>query len=144
MEPEGSLPCSQNPAIVSDLEPDEFSPHLILFHIHFNIILPSTSRLSKWSLPFRFFNQNIIRSFHLCHSCYMPRPYHRPLFYYPNNTSWSLQVMKRLFMQYSLASRHFFPVRFKYSPQYPVLRHPQSMSFPQCERSSFTIIQNNG
>jgi hypothetical protein len=38
--------------------------------------------------------------------------------------------MKLLIMQSSPASRHFLPLRFKYSPQHPVLRHPQSLAFP--------------
>jgi hypothetical protein len=29
-------------------------------------------------------------------------------------------------------SRYFIPVRTKYSPQHPVLEHPQSKLFPQC------------
>jgi hypothetical protein len=32
-------------------------------------------------------------------------------------------------MQYSPSSYHFIPLPFKYSPQHPVLRYPQSMSF---------------
>jgi hypothetical protein len=44
-------------------------------------------------------------------------------------------------MQSSPASRHFLPLRSKYSPQHPVLKNPQSMRFPQCERSSFKPVQ---
>jgi hypothetical protein len=40
---------------------------------------------------------------------------------HPNNIWWSVQVMKLLIMQSSPASRHFLPVRSKYSPQLPVL-----------------------
>jgi hypothetical protein len=32
-------------------------------------------------------------------------------------------------MQSSPASRHFLPLGSKYSPQHPILKHPQSMSF---------------
>ena len=35
------------------------------------------------------------------------------------------------------------PLRPKYS-QHPVLKHPQPTILPQCERPSFTPIQNNG
>jgi hypothetical protein len=47
MEPEGSLPCSQDPATGVKPEPDESSPHLptLFSKIHSNIILPSTSSL---------------------------------------------------------------------------------------------------
>jgi len=37
--------------------------------------------------------------------------------------------MKPLIMQSSPVSRHFLPFRSKYSPQHPVLKHPQSMFF---------------
>jgi hypothetical protein len=30
-------------------------------------------------------------------------------------------------------SYHFIPLRSKYFPQYPVLRHPQSVLFPDCD-----------
>jgi hypothetical protein len=33
-------------------------------------------------------------------------------------------------MQFPPISHHFFPLRFKYSPQHPVLKHPQSMFLP--------------
>jgi hypothetical protein len=39
---------------------------------HYNI-LPSTSRSSEWSLPFRFSNWNIVCISHLFHACYMSR-----------------------------------------------------------------------
>jgi hypothetical protein len=34
-------------------------------------------------------------------------------------------------------------LRHKYSSQHPTLEHPQSTFLPQCERPSFTPIQNN-
>jgi hypothetical protein len=40
------------------------------------------------------------------------------------------QVMKLLIMQFSPISRHFISLRSKYSPQHPVLKHPQSMFHP--------------
>jgi hypothetical protein len=51
--------------------------------------------------------------------------------------------MKLLIMQFSLTSYNFILLRSKYSPQLPVLKHPQSMFVPQCERRSFTPIQNH-
>jgi hypothetical protein len=38
-----------------------------------------------------------------------------------------VQVMKLLIMQFTPISRHFISLQSKYSPQYPVLKHPQSM-----------------
>jgi hypothetical protein len=48
VEPEGSYPCSQDPTTDLYPEPDEFSqlPPSHSSQIHFNIILPSTARLS--------------------------------------------------------------------------------------------------
>jgi hypothetical protein len=44
-----------------------------------------------------------------------------------------VQVMKLLIMQFSPISCHFISLRTKYSPQHPVLKHPQSMFLPECE-----------
>ena len=35
-------------------------------------------------------------------------------------------------------------LRPKYSPQHPILKHPQPTFLPQCQRPSFTPIQDNG
>jgi hypothetical protein len=35
--------------------------------------------------------------------------------------------MKLLIMQFSVTSRHFISLRIKFSPQHPVLKHPQSV-----------------
>jgi len=51
--------------------------------------------------------------------------------------------MKLFIMQSYPASRRFLPLTSKYSPQHPVLRHPQFMFFSLCERPSFTPVQNN-
>ena len=42
-----------------------------------------------------------------------------------------------------LQSRYLVPLRPKYSPQRPILKHPQPTSLPQYQRPSFTPIQNN-
>jgi hypothetical protein len=54
----------------------------------------------------------------------MTRPSHPPPFDHPNNSGWSVQVMKLLIMQSSPASCHFLPTRSKHSPQHRVLKHP--------------------
>jgi len=38
---------------------------------------------------------------------------------------------------------YLIPPRSKYSPQHHVLRHPKLPFLPQCQRPSFTPIQNN-
>jgi hypothetical protein len=45
-------------------------------------------------------------------------------------------------MQYSPTSYYFILLQLKYSPQHPVLKHPQSMFFPSCQWPSFTPIKN--
>jgi hypothetical protein len=42
----------------------------------------------------------------------------------------SVQVMKPLITQFPPISCHFISLRSKYSPQHPVLKHPQSMYLP--------------
>ena len=38
---------------------------------------------------------------------------------------------------------YLVPPRSKYSPQYHIFKHPQLSFLPQCQRPSFTPIQNN-
>jgi hypothetical protein len=55
MEPEGLLPCSQQPTTGPYPESDENPVHTYtsyLPYIHSNIILPSASRFSEWSPHF--------------------------------------------------------------------------------------------
>jgi hypothetical protein len=51
---------------------------------------------------------------------------------------------RRLFRSHSLFSPHpcyLVPLSPKYTPQHPILKHPQPTFLPQCQRSSFTPIQ---
>jgi len=66
--------------------------------IHSNIILSSTLRPSKWFLPFRFSDQNILCRSHLSSICYMLLPFHVPLFDHNYNVQWRVQIMKLLIM----------------------------------------------
>jgi hypothetical protein len=61
-EPEGLLPCSQQPSfpVLTQMNPVyTLPPHFP--NIHFNIILSSATRYSEWSLPFRISDQNSVR-----------------------------------------------------------------------------------
>jgi len=65
--------------------------------IHFNIILPSSPRSSKWSFSLRFSYQNTVgTSIH--RTCHMPRPAHSSWLDYQNNVWWGVQIIKFLIM----------------------------------------------
>jgi hypothetical protein len=82
MEPEVLLLCSQESSYP---EPEKSSPHLptmflfrsiVLLSSHVRLGLPNGLFLSGF--PTKIFMRS-------SHSCYMPRPYHLPLFDRPNN-----------------------------------------------------------
>jgi hypothetical protein len=79
----------------------------------------------------------------LPHSRYMPHPSHPPRLDHSYYTWRRVQITKLLVLQLSSPSSHFIPLRSKYS-QHPVLKHPQSMFHPYCQRPSFTCKQNHG
>jgi hypothetical protein len=102
MEPDGLLPCSQEPSTGPYPEPDRSSPyHHILSKIYFNIFHPPTSL---------FF---LVVSSHLAfppisymHSSSPPFVLHARLIssslaWYFNYIWWRVQVMKLLIMQFS-------------------------------------------
>jgi hypothetical protein len=60
-------------------------------------------------------------------SCYIPSPFHPHRLDYSNYTWRRVQITKLLVMQFSPFSTHLIPLRSKYPPQYPVLKHLQSM-----------------
>ena len=65
MSPEVSLPSSKEPVTFSDpSQVVQITPPSYFFKIPFNIILPSSSRSSKWSF-FRCPNQNPVSTLSL-------------------------------------------------------------------------------
>jgi hypothetical protein len=64
--------------------------------IHFNIILQSTFRSSKWSLFLRFPHQNPVYYSPLSHTRYMRRPSHNSWLDNPNNIWWSVLIIMLL------------------------------------------------
>jgi len=73
----------------------------------------------------------------------MPCPSHFSWFEHLNNIQWGAQFMKLLIIESSPLTCYFNHLRPKYPSQHPILEHPQSTFLPQCERPSFTPIQNN-
>jgi len=74
MEPEDSLPCSDEFATGTYPEADESSP--CSQTLRFNNTHLSEPRSPKWSFLFRVPGQNIVYIFRL--PCYMPRPSRLP------------------------------------------------------------------
>ena len=52
-----------------------------------------------------------------------PRPSHSSWFYHPHNIGWAVQIIKILSMQSPPLSCYLVPLRHKYSPQHPILKH---------------------
>ena len=50
--------------------------------------------------------------------------------------------MKPLIMQSPPLPSYLVTPKPKYLPQHPILKHPQPMFLPQCERPSFTPTHN--
>jgi len=94
------------------------------------ISLPSTPRSSACSLPFRFSYRNFLCIFQLSHACCILCSSHSPRFDRRKEFWRRVQVVMLLILHCSPASHNFLPLGSKYSPQHPLLRHPQSMFFP--------------
>jgi hypothetical protein len=59
-----------------------------------------------------------------------PPPPRSTLFDQPNNVWWWVQIMKLHIVHLSPFSYYLIPLRSKYSPQHPVLKHP--LALRQC------------
>ena len=131
------LPLSWASSIQSTLShPTSWSPNLILSS-HLNLGLPrglfrSGSRIKTLYTPL----------LSLPHKCYMPRQSHSWV-YHPHIIGWGLQIHQLLIMQFPPLTCYLIPPGPKYSPQHPILKHPQPAFLPQCQWPSFTPMQNN-
>jgi len=67
-----------------------------LLKIHFNIILPTAHRSSRWTLFFSRLQQNPVSSYPLSHTCHMPRPSHSSWFDHQNSRWWGVHSIKLL------------------------------------------------
>ena len=101
--------------------------HLIPFKMHFNIILLSRPRSSKWSPSFGFPRPNPA-----CISVSLPICATWPTYPFDqlNNIWWGGKTMKLLTTQFPPSSCHILPLRPKYLPRHPILKHHQLMFFP--------------
>jgi hypothetical protein len=75
--------CHNSPQpvpILSQINPVHAQPSFL----RFNIILPSMSGSSKWSLSFGFPHQNSVRLYFLSHTFLMPCLFHSSSFHDPN------------------------------------------------------------
>jgi len=75
--------CPSPVPTLSHIDPVH-SPTSHFLKIRLNIILPSTSGYTKWSLSLRFPRQNAVYASPLLHTRYMTRPSHSSRFYHPN------------------------------------------------------------
>jgi hypothetical protein len=93
MEPEGSLPYSQQSSTGPYPEPDQSSPyHPYRFKIRFNIILPPKSIPSQLSLSFWLSHYDSTCIPLLPHACYIPSPSQ-------SNYTWRRVKVTKLFIR---------------------------------------------
>ena len=142
MEPEGSLLRLQVPITCPYPEPDQFSPRPHPTSWRFILILSFHLCLC---LPCLFFPSGCptkILYSHLPSPIHVMWPTHLTSWFDHQNNVWRVQIIKLLVLQSSQFCCHHMVLQPKYPPQHPILEHPQPM-FQQCDRPSFTAIQNN-
>jgi len=130
LEPEGSSPYSQVAATCPYPEPTPSSPYnpSQFLKIHLNIILRSASGSPQWTLSLRFPHQNPVQPSYAPHA--LPISF---LSFLPP-AQYAVRSTDHQDLHYVIFSipRYLVPLRPKYSPQHPILKHPQPTFLPQC------------
>jgi hypothetical protein len=139
MYPKSSLPHSKHPATCAYPEPHQFSPcpypttwlSILTLYSHLRFVLPSSS-FPQVSPP---------------KPCLPNVPHTLPIFFVRcpplYNIWWAVQIVKILVMCCSPLHCYLFLLLPKYLPRHLILQHSQPKFHRQCERPSFTPVQNN-
>jgi hypothetical protein len=143
METEGSLPYSQVPAIclswarsIQSMLPHPTSwTSILILSSHLRLGLPICFFL-------RVFTSKRCTHLTLSHKRCMTQPY-SSRFYHLHISEWAVQIIKLLIMKFSPLLWYLGPLRPEYSPQLPIIRHPQPMSLPQRPSSLQSRIYKN-
>jgi hypothetical protein len=86
MATKSQSPSSQKPTTFPYTKPDpRHSLPTDFLKLHYNTILPSTTRFSKWSPSLSLPEHNILCSYSLPHTCHMPCPSNYSWFNHPDN-----------------------------------------------------------
>jgi hypothetical protein len=139
MESQATLPCLQKLPSGPYPEPRESLPYLsILCKTHLNIILAPICRSSHWSRSFWLSQQNDT-CIHFYPFVLHDLPSYSSWLHDFNYAWWRVHAIKLPIMQPSAISRHFIPLRSKYSPQHPVHKQPQSMFLSQLRENNMIL-----
>jgi len=118
----------KRPPLVSILgQPNPVHIHTShLLEIHPNIIHPSTPRSLQCSPSLQFPQQDPIHTY----TRHMPSPSHSSRFYHPTILGEEFKSFSFSLCSLLHSPRYLVPLRSKYSPQHPVLKHPQLPFLP--------------